>query len=465
MSKPSYLIDRRLVLKGAGSAIAAAATTATLPQLGLAQPRPDAVLLTISDLHAPYSRLPNLLATIRRLRNQTKVPTALLINGDIFERGNVVCLRSGGEADWTLLELLAKEMPVVVNLGNHETAIVDDMTTFLQRAGQAGVQVISNLMDRRTGLFFAPVSTRLKLGQINIGLLGLATTNPFVYRTEVRDTLTFSDTTQFVDNVFKDAMADSDLNFIMSHAGLKADKSFLNSLPKGTVVQGGHDHLDLDLLHNDVRYFHGSSWGTKIGVVSLNKAQDGIETSYRTERVEVGLAQEESVLAEIIDAQKSRHLTVEDRQIITSVPNSLDLHHSILLATEAMRRATDADLAMIGHTSFGAPLSMGPLTRYDFNAFVRFGGGLKVASVPGQTLMKILNRANQFAATSLENRSGDYVHVADVDLDAGKTYRLAVNAWTGINQQAYLGTTDLKFDDVQGLELKAVIADYLQTAF
>ena len=69
MSKESFVIDRRLVLKGAGSLLAAtAATTAAnslLPYGAFGQSKPDAVLLTISDLHAPYARLPGLLSTVR----------------------------------------------------------------------------------------------------------------------------------------------------------------------------------------------------------------------------------------------------------------------------------------------------------------------------------------------------------------------------------------------------------------
>lgn len=470
MPKESFVIDRRLVLKGAGSLLAAAAAAAAtssslLPNDALAQSKSDAVLLTISDLHAPYARLPGLLSTIRRLREQANAPTALLLNGDVFERGNIVCLRSNGAADWALLELLTKEMPVVVNVGNHETAILDDLSEFVTRAEKLGIRVISNMIDQRTDRLYAPVSHRLDLGDIDVGLLGLAATNQFVYREEVRDKLLFQNTPDYVKDAFPDAMGDADLKLIMSHAGLAADETFIDGLPDGTVVQGGHDHLDIDLIHNNVRYFHGASWGTKIGILSLTKDTNGVQTEYRTEEIEVTNHSGAGDLAEIIAAEKAKHLTAQDREIIADIPRSLDLHNSILIATDAMRLATQADLALIGHTTFGAPLSAGLLTRYDFDAFVRFGGGMKVASVTGDKLADILALANQFAAETLEQRSGDYVHVAKVDLDSSKTYRLAVNAWTAINQKAYLGTEDLQFDDVEGLELKTVIVDHLRKLY
>jgi len=459
MSKPTFVIDRRLMLQGSAAVLASLA----LAPAARAQSASDAVLFTISDLHAPYARMPSLLDTVRQLKSEAGVPTAMLLNGDIFERGNVVCHRSGGMADWAFLSALSAEMPVVVNLGNHETAILDDMATFVARADQIGVRVISNLVDRRTGRFFAPVADRLGLGGIEISLLGLAATNPFVYRPPVRDTLTFLDTAQFVADAFEDSAGDADLKVIMSHTGVSPDKTYIETLPEGTVIQGAHDHLDLDMVHNGVTYFHGGSWGAKVGILSLTKGADGVQTAYRTQAIAPSGGDAE--LAALIEAQKTEHLTAEDSEVIAIIPSAMDMHSSILVATDAMRLATGADVAMIGHTTFGAPLAAGPLTRYDFDAFVRFGGGLRVAEISGDVLAEILARSNQFAADMLQGRTGDYVHVAEIDLDRSKTYRLAVNAWTAINQKAYLGTSDLPFEDVEGLELKKVISDHLRAIF
>jgi len=459
MQKPTFVVDRRLVLKG-GLATLTGLVSAPMVR---AQTRPDALLFTISDLHAPYARLPKLLETIRVMKTDAAVPTALLLNGDIFERGNVVCQRSGGAADWAFLSAIAAEMPVVVNLGNHETAILDDMTTFLAQADQAGVKVISNLIDRRTGRFFAPVGDRLGLGGIDVSLLGLAATNPLVYRETVRDSLTFLDTAQFVVDAFGDTSGDADLNLIMSHAGVVPDRGYIDTLPAGTVIQGAHDHLRMDLDHNGIRYFHGGSWGAELGVLSLAKGPDGVLTSYQT--LPIAPQGGDENLAAFITAQKEEYLQTEDREVIADIPQDMDMHRSILVATEAMRLATDADVAMIGHTTFGAPLAVGTMTRYDFDAFVRFGGGLKIAEVSGETLGQMMARSNQFTADTLEGRTGDYVHVAEVDLDPSRSYRLAVNAWTAISQEAYLGTTDVAFEDVPDLELKAVIANHLMATF
>ncbi len=455
MNRPSFVVSRRLVLQG----LAASAAAAMVPAAARAQSGGDAVLFTIADLHAPYARLPALLSRLRALRVEVGRPAALLINGDVFERGNAVCLKSNAAADWAFLEAVAAEMPVVLNLGNHETAILDDMASFVARANRAGVQVISNLVDKRTGRFFAPFDARLGLGGVDISLFGLAATNPFVYRQPVRDTLTFLDTARFVTDALPGSRADADVSLVMSHAGVSPDKSFLDTLPAGTIVQGAHDHLDLDMVLDGKTYFHGASWGRKIGIVELTKGTDAVAATYRTE--DVAPSGGDEALAALIEAMKAEHLTDEDRAVIAELPRAFDLHASILIATEALRQATEADVALLGHTTFGAPLAAGPLTRYDFDAFVRFGGGVSVVSISGEQLAAMLARANQFMAETLDGMTGDYVHVAALDVDPARTYRLAVNNWTAQNQQAYLGTTDLPFEKVEGLELKALIAAHL----
>jgi 2',3'-cyclic-nucleotide 2'-phosphodiesterase (5'-nucleotidase family) len=245
----------------------------------------------------------------------------------------------------------------------------------------------------------------------------------------------------------------------MSHAGLNADKAFIDTLPAGTVLQGAHDHLSFEMENNGVTYFHGSSWGTKLGILELTRGTDDVANRYRS--VEIGVDERDAELADLIQVQMAEHLTSEDTAVLAEIKKDHDLHSSILVATEAIRQAAEGDVAVLGHTTFGAPLSKGAFTKYDMDAFIRFGGGLSAAQVSGETLIGILKRANQFNASTLDERTGDYVHAAELDVDPSRTYRFVTNAWTGINQEAYLGTTDLAFEKIPGLELKAVVGQYL----
>jgi 2',3'-cyclic-nucleotide 2'-phosphodiesterase (5'-nucleotidase family) len=166
-------------------------------------------------------------------------------------------------------------------------------------------------------------------------------------------------------------------------------------------------------------------------------------------------------LAALIEEQKAAHLTEEDARVIAERDTALDLPASILVAAEAVRAATEADIAFLGHTTFGAPLAAGPLTKYDFDAFVRFDGDIRVAEVSGETLVRIMTRANQHKAASLDARTGDFVHAAEIDIDPSATYRVAANGWTAMNQETYLGTTDLDFRPIEGAMLKAIVTEAL----
>ena len=452
----TFALNRRLMLQG----VAASAALAALPLSARAQSGgAEALLFTLADLHCAYARLPKLLEMIRAERDAAGVPAALLINGDLFETGNVVGLRSGGAADWAFVEALAAEMPVVLNLGNHEPDFTLDMAETVRLARDAGIKVISNLTDTRSGAPFADPATTLELGGITLGILGLGVTAPFTYPEETRETLGFTEAAETVAAELPGVTEGTDLAIIMTHAGVTPDKAYIGSLPAGTVMQGGHDHLSFDMNVDHVTYFHGACWGTELGVVTLRRDGGAVSADYRALPVPAGGG--DAALLGMIESLKAEHLTQDDSAVIAEIPESLDIHGSILLAAEAVRDAAQADVAMLGHTTFGAPLAAGPLTKYDFDAFIRFGGGISVTEVTGAQLRRILTRANQFRAADLDARTGDYMHVADPDLDDSATYRLAMNGWSAMNQESYLGTTDLVFETVEGLELKALVADHL----
>ena len=445
-------VTRRLVLGG----LAATPLAATLPRpLSAQHGGAQALAISLADLHSPYARLSQVLAEIDRIADESGLPIVTFINGDVFERGNVVALRSGGAADLAFLEALTARGPVILNLGNHETALVDDMATTVARAEGMGIHVIGNLIDDRRGRFFAPVDARVRVGGMRIGALGLAATNPFVYRAPVRETLQFLDPAGFAADAFPSVVAGADVPVLLSHAGVSADKAILPGLPEGSLMIGAHDHLNF--VHDDAAapYLHGGSWGGMLGVIGLAPGQ---RPTVEMRTIAPDMAGD-AMLDDVIAAQLDEHLTDAERAVLGETTQARDLPASILFATEAVRAATDADIAMLGHTTFGQPIPQGPVTRYDFDAFVRFDGDLRVAEVSGETLATIMERANQHQAASLDQRTGDFVHAAQLDIDPGATYRLAVNGWTAINQSAYLGTEDLAFAAVEGLQLKSVVSD------
>jgi 5'-nucleotidase / UDP-sugar diphosphatase len=452
----SATISRRLLLR------AAAVSTAAFPFTRLAaaeQNSSDFRLIVLADLHSPYQNLPQLLRAVRDAVGGA--PAAIVINGDIFERGNVAAFRSDAAVDWQFVEALAGEAPLIINLGNHETAILDDMATFVSRAERLGATVIGNILDQRTGRFFAPASAKLTIGGRRLGIMGLAATNPFVYREPVRETLGLLEPVEFVRSAFDPIMAGADIPVVLSHAGVVADRAILASLPDGTLIVGGHDHLTLDHAENRTRYFHGGSWGNAITAVDISAANDGPRYDITRIPISTTMPADEALGSAVSDVL-ARHLNDEDKEAIAEVPEARDLAASILFAVEAVRQAVDADVAFLGHTTFGAGMAAGTMTRYDFDAFVRFDGEIQVVEVSGDVLAAIMTRANQHLAASLTERTGDFVYAREIGIDPAGRYRIAANDWTAMNQQAYLGTDGLAFQTVDGVMLKPTVEQALR---
>lgn len=450
-------IGRRGLLTAGAAALA-------LPLAGFVRParaqiaQADLLLVSIADLHSPYARLAQLVAAIERVvTDNPDTHVRVLVNGDVFERGNGVALRSGGQVDLAALARLNQLAPVVVNLGNHETAILDDMADFVRVGREAGMTVLSNLIDARTGALYADPATVLSIGDRRVAIAGLATDNIFTYRQPIRPTLSIPHPVEWAEATLPGLFADTDLPVVLSHTGVAHDKGLLPLVPENTLVIGGHDHLRFEHRERGGLYFHPGSWGNFIEVVAVRFE----DTGPTFERIELPVAPDDAAEPDIaarISQAMADHLTPEDQAVLGVMPESLDLAESILFAVAAVRDAAGADAAFLGHTTFGTGLEAGPVTRHAFDAYIRFDGDIRTAEVSGEVLATILARANQHRAQSLAERTGDFVYAQPITPEAGRTYTIAVNGWTAINQSTYLGTQDLPFAEVPDLRLKAVVA-------
>ncbi|MEG0819629.1 MAG: metallophosphoesterase, partial [Brevundimonas sp.] len=135
------------------------AVAAAAPGLGALTPSTQARVLgrvlAMSDLHSAYERTGQLLAALEAEIAGSDVPYLIAIDGDIFEHGNVVSVRSGGAVDWAFLAELPKLAPTVVNLGNHDNDLTPNLHEVVARMRSLGILVVSNIVDARTGQPYA----------------------------------------------------------------------------------------------------------------------------------------------------------------------------------------------------------------------------------------------------------------------------------------------------------------------
>jgi 2',3'-cyclic-nucleotide 2'-phosphodiesterase (5'-nucleotidase family) len=425
----------------------------------------EAVLFVIGDQHSAYERTAQLTALIARIRAENlELPAAILIDGDTLEYGNPVARRSAGAVDFAMFTTLAKQAPTILNLGNHEPEFYDLAET-VQRIEATGVRVVSNIVNRATGQPFAPVAVSLALGGTEAVVVGVTTDRLATYRAAVRPSLDLADPVVWAKANLAKLLADAPLPIVLSHAGLRADRAMLELVPDGTLFVGAHNHIRLVHQAGRTVYFHSGSWNEYLSVVWLCRDEAGVE-HWEIEQVPVDLAgPADPELAALIHATEAQYLEAADREIVGRLHRVLAPGEAARFAVRALRTAAGADAAVVGNTTFGGGLPAGEVTRYAFDACVRFDGTVAVAEIAGHRLAEILARANPDPATPFAQRSGEYLVADGPDfIDPTRTYRLATNDWGVRNQKAYFTGEDLVFKEVPGLKVKAAVLGALATA-
>lgn len=420
---------------------------------------PEAFLVLLGDQHSAYERTAQLVARIDRLKEEHPgVPCAILLNGDSLEYGNVVARRTAGAIDFAMFAALAKRAPTILNFGNHEPEFHDVAET-ITRLRAAGLVVISgNLRDRASGRPFAPATTTVKLGAHEALIVGVTTDRLATYRLAIRPQLDLADPAVWGRENFPTLLTNSPLPIVLSHAGLRVDRELLPLVPDGTLFAGAHDHLRFVHRTGNTVYVHSGSWMDYASIARLRRTDGGV---LRWDVEQVRLAAGDPVdppLAELIRNTLARHLTAEETAIVGRSPRALGPGEAALFAVEAARAAAGADAAMIGATTFGAGLPEGEVTRFAFDACVRFDGPLFVADVAGAWLQRLLARANQGPATPFAARAGENLIVAaPAAIVADRRYRFVTSDWAAKNAKTYFGDDAPTLAELPGQKLKAAV--------
>ncbi len=436
-----------------------------LPLLAFAAARlhsaaaPEAFLVLLGDQHSAYERTAQLVARIDRLKAEHPgVPCAILLNGDSLEYGNVVARRTAGAIDFAMFAALAQRAPTILNFGNHEPEFYDVADT-IARLRAAGLVVISgNLRDRESGRPFAPASTILKLGSHEALVVGVTTDRLATYRLAIRPQLDLADPVVWGKANFPALLKDRAVPIVLSHAGLRADRELLPLVPDGTLFAGAHDHLHFVHRSGNTVYVHSGSWMDYTSIARLRRVAGGA-LRWEVEQLQLSAGDPvDAPLAELIRRTLAQHLTAEETAVVGRASRSLGPGEAARFAVEAARTAAGADAAMIGATTFGAGLPEGAVTRFAFDACVRFDGPLFVAEVDGAWLRRLLGRANQGPATPFAARAGENLIVAaPATIAADRRYRFVTSDWAAKNAKTYFGDDAPTLIELPGLKLKAAV--------
>jgi len=431
--------NRRTVLGGA----AASMTLSFGSNAGAAVGR--AKVLMLSDLHSAYGVTPALLEAMRRIVRRDSAPSLILLNGDLFEAGNVVAKRTDGALDWAFLEALARLAPTVINIGNHDADLVEDIAAAADRARALGITVISNIVDKRTGRPVASSRATLDLG-FPVHLIGWATNSIDTYPKAIRPDLSIPAPTPWAQANLPAAPPEDGMLVVMSHAGLPADRPLLAGLPERTLFLGGHNHLTVEHAQGTSRYVHTGAWGQPLTVAAIDRARKA--DPIRISRVVVDpRGPADPVLARRVKDTLATTLTPEERAVVAKVSKALSLGDTGRHVAGLMARAAGADIGFMGHTTLGMGLPAGDLSRYAYDAVVRFDGKVVKAQVEAKVLADILTRTDQDRGFPFEKLTGDFAYASGPTRPDKTHLTIVTTDWCAGRQQEYFGREDLSFSD------------------
>ena len=411
-------------------------------------------VLAISDLHSSYGRIAQLLAAFRREVRDHAVPHLIVVNGDSFEHGNVVSVRSEGVIDWAFMAELPKIAPTVFNLGNHDNDLIHDLHPVVARMQSLGLTVVSNIIDKRSGAPFAPSSATLDVQGQTVRVVGMGTPSLNSYPAPSREWLQIPEPKAWAQDNLPTLLAGDGLKLVLSHVGVVDERHYLPLLPQGALMVGGHNHLLFTHQAGTRGYMHPGRWGETYTV-----GEYGADGVVRTAIVEVPTGGEaDPALAALVAATLARHLTEVERRILGHNPVALSLGNTARKVCTGFADVADADWGFIGHTTLGTGLKGGPVDQFHFDEVVRFDGRLQVAEVEAPRMEAILKVCNQDRPMSIEDMTGDFIYAAPRTAGTatdGKV-RLVTTDWCARNQSKYFGTNDLVFVDVDSAGVKTV---------
>ena len=418
---------------------------------------PLARILTLSDQHSAYERAAQLLSAFRAEVATNPAPHVILINGDLFEHGNVVSVRSEGAIDWAFLAALPSIAPTVFNLGNHDNDLMLDLHEVVAKIRSLGIQVISNIHDARTGQAYAKASVTVPVSDRSIRVVGIATDALHTYPKASREWLSIPAPADWAQTHLAQHLEGADLTLVASHAGVVPDRDILPLLPQGALMIGGHNHLRFEHVDATFTYAHTGSWNNFYTVAEYhaNRLPSVISKP-------VGLfAPSDPALAELTAATLAQHLTDQDRRILGIAPETLSLAETGRRLAKGMAEVAGTDMGLIGHTTLGTGLQAGPVQQFDFDAVVRFDGKLMTAMITHEQLALILKRVNQDRPMSLSDRTGDFAYASEAPPSGTSVISIATNDWCAMNQHEYFGTTDIVFTEAPSAGIKAISAAVL----
>lgn len=414
-----------------------------------------------------------------------------LDSGDVLE-GTAVYSEFHGEPE---LRALSELGVAAVALGNHDLDPSAAELAERQRRFATFPVLSSNLISHGELSEVLSPSLVVEAGGLRVGLIGVA--NPHSPSgLERRDNpweLELSPSASAVQRAL-DALPPVDLVVVLSHLGLAGDEALIRDTSGIDVVLGGHQHIvtegaleRTDRAGRVVRLVHSGALGRYVGELDLELSPAQGEAGREVEGARFTILPvnaeqaEDSAFVALLEPYRERleaigygkplafALAKVERNAVNGGDSALGNW-----VTDALRRETGADVALLNATGIRADLPPGELSRESLVAALPFDDPLTVLTLTGGELRQLLNQQARIASErecrtpiqvsgmSLElkcsgSASSATVRVAGRELDPRLRYRLVTTRYLADGGSGFELLRDLPRSELELAPVEALL--------
>ena len=390
----------------------------------------DGVSLTIVHTNDTHSRVlsssgeigfAKIATKIKEIRNAQE-NVLVLDAGDTFH-GQTISTLVKGESIVKVMNTIKYDAMVP---GNHDFNYGQERLVELSQMTDFPI-IAANIL-KADGSTLLPSYIIKEMKGVKVGIFGLATPET-TYKTNPNNVtgLTFEDPTVAAEKMVRELEGKADIIIALSHLGLDESSTYTSKLVAEKVegidlIVDGHSHTVLTegMKVGDTLIVQTGEYDKNLGIVEMVYADGKVSAS------KASLITRESAeqLAEDADVLKAVEGITAEQDKITSVVignTAVELdglrEHARTgetnlgnLITEAMLKATEADVALTNGGGIRASIDVGDITKGEVITVLPFGNYVVVKKVKGSDIIAALEHGvSQYPAAN-----GGFPHVAGI---------------------------------------------------
>jgi 5'-nucleotidase len=358
---------------------------------------------------------------IKEIRNAQE-NVLVLDAGDTFH-GQTISTLVKGESIVKVMNTIKYDAMVP---GNHDFNYGQERLVELSQMTDFPI-IAANIL-KADGSTLLPSYIIKEMKGVKVGIFGLATPET-TYKTNPNNVtgLTFEDPTVAAEKMVRELEGKADIIIALSHLGLDESSTYTSKLVAEKVegidlIVDGHSHTVLTegMKVGDTLIVQTGEYDKNLGIVEMVYADGKVSTS------KASLITRESAeqLAEDADVLKAVEGITAEQDKITSVVignTAVELdglrEHARTgetnlgnLITEAMLKATEADVALTNGGGIRASIDVGDITKGEVITVLPFGNYVVVKKVKGSDIIAALEHGvSQYPAAN-----GGFPHVAGI---------------------------------------------------